>query len=533
MAALDHGMALRPDRLLAARLCLAALAPRALALAALGVFLVTALRHLDTVPQVYEDEPWQASTAYKLMHQGVLGSDLFAGFYNMDQRYFGFMPLHPFALAGFFKVFGVGLAQARLETVVMGALTLVLSYALGARLFGPWVGAVAVAMLVLVRWTGLTYLQLTGIPLVDFSRIARYDPLVPVLGLASLHVYLSGRDRSGWWLVLAGALAGLSGLAHLYGLFWLPALALLAFWDGRRGAIGWLALGAALPWLPYAAFVLSDLPDWSGQTLIYANRFELLSLPWYLDNLLQEFHRYGPGLGPFGPAWLLRVGWWVALIAGPISLALLFKRAFRGDSAARAIVVPALVFPVLFALLIKLKLVNYTLVELPLFAVATAWAGVAAWRSAAPDKRWLKPLLATLGLVLIAEGGVQLIRLEQAAATMTPYPTFIAEVRGYLPPGARVLALHTYWFGLEDRDVRSFLVPLNFADEGLPLDQGLARVDPDVVLLDARMRGYFATPEAAADGVRFFAWLDQHAGQLIGRIDDPTYGLMEVYRVQR
>src|SRR5262249_9594493 len=192
----------------------------------------------------------------------------------------------------------------------------------------------------------------------DLSRIARYDPLVPVLGLASLHVYLSSRARSGWSLLLAGALAGLSGLAHLYGLFWLPALVLLAFWDGRRGAIGWPALCAVLPWLPYVAFVLSDLPDWSRQTLIYANRFELLSPPWYLDNLLQEYHRYGPGLGPLGPAWLLRVGWWVTLIAAPVSLTLLLKRAVRGDAAARAIVVPALVFPVLFALVIKLKLVN-------------------------------------------------------------------------------------------------------------------------------------------------------------------------------
>src|SRR5207237_4113888 len=135
-----------------------ALLPPVVAVCALGVFLVASVRHLETVPQVYEDEPWQASTAFKLATQGQFGSDLFAGFYNMDQRYYGFMPLHPLLLSGVFRVLGVGLAQARLETVLLTTLTLGLTFSLGARLFGAWVGALAVAVLVLVRWTGLTYL---------------------------------------------------------------------------------------------------------------------------------------------------------------------------------------------------------------------------------------------------------------------------------------------------------------------------------------------------------------------------------------
>ena len=102
-----------------------------------------------------------------------------------------------------------------------------------------------------------------------------------------------------------------------------------------------------------------------------------------------------------------------------------------------------------------------------------------------------------------------------------------------MPPGARVLGLHSYWLGLEGFDYRSFLVPLNLADEGLPLDQALSRVAPDIVLLDARMRAYFDAPEVQADHDRFYGWLTQHTAQVIGRIDDPTYGLMEVYRLGR
>src|SRR5947207_15473539 len=85
----------------------------------LGLFLGISLRHLDSVPQVYEDEPWQASTAYELLTTGRFGSDLFAGFYDMDQRYYGFMPLHPFLLAATFQLLGVRMAQTGVETLVL------------------------------------------------------------------------------------------------------------------------------------------------------------------------------------------------------------------------------------------------------------------------------------------------------------------------------------------------------------------------------------------------------------------------------
>jgi hypothetical protein len=512
-----------------------------LALAVLAVFLATGLRHLDAVPQVYEDEPWQASVAYKFEAQGVFGSDLFAGFYGMDQHYYGFMPLHPLLLATTFKLLGVGLAQARTETVVLTAATLVLTFTLGARLFNPSVGALAVAILVLVRWTGLTYVQLTGIPVVDFARIARYDPLVPVLGLAALHVYLSARDQpspgrpntAGWrgvWLyAAAGVFAGLSGLAHVYGLFWVPTLVLLAVADGRRRAALPIVCGALLPWLPYAAYVLSGLPDWRGQTAIYASRFELLNPRWYLSNLLQEYHRYGPGLGPPALDWLTRPGFWFLLVALPASLVALARRAQRCDAAARAILVPALVLPILFALLITLKLVNYTLVELPLFAIAIAWGCVSLWRA----RVWLRPVLGVVAAAVALEGGVAIAQLERAATTATPYPTLIAEIRAQLPVGARVLGLHSYWLGLQDFDFRSFLVPLNKADLGEPLDQALSDVHPDIVLLDARMRAYFQSLPPGGDGDRFRSWLAAHSAQLIARTDDPAYGLMEIYRVSR
>ena len=521
----------------------------------LFLYLAISLHNLTIVPPVYEDEPWQASTGWKLANHGVFGSDMFAGFYGMDERHYWFMPVHPLLLAATFRVAGLGLFQSRLEPVMMGLLTLVLTYALGRRLFDSTIGLLAVVLLLCVRLTGLTTHQVSGILLLDMVRIARYDMVVPVFGLASFYAYLSasrgesartwaaGRGAtSSYRYGLAGLLAGLSGLSHVYGVFWIISLGILALWDG----VGWrsltaLALGFTVPWLPYVAYVLSDLPDWIGQTRGYAPRFDLLNSYWYWNNLLQEYHRYGPGLGPLGWHYLLRPGFWVALVVLPVSLIVLAVRALRrGDWAARALVVPALVFPTLFALLISSKLANYLVTVIPLGALTAAWGTVSLWRWAGDNdrRRWVRVALVTLLLAVIAEGVTRIATLEAAAATTTPYANFITRVRAYIPAGSRVLGLHTFWFGLQDLDYRAWGVPLLHADGSyglppLPLDQTLDSITPDVILIDVRLRTYFDNAPAAdlRPGI-IRQWMERRGYARVTVIEDKTYGRMEVYRRQ-
>ncbi|MBV9543354.1 MAG: hypothetical protein JOY61_03145 [Chloroflexi bacterium] len=511
--------------------------PRLVAALCIGTFLFISLRHLDSAPPVYEDEPWQASTAYRLMTSGVFGSDLFAGFHDMQDRYYGFMPLHPLLLSVDFRVLGVGLVQARLETVVEGALILLVTFLVGQSLFGAWVGALACVVLTFLRWTGLTYIQWTGIPLIDFSRIARYDPLAALVGLTSLLMYLRARrDSHPLLLIASGVLAGLSGLAHLYGLFWVVALAVLTVWDAgcvRSGArrVAWLLIGAILPWLPYAAYVAADVADWRGQTAGYANRFELLNPAWYLDNLVQEYHRYGPGLGPLGPAVALRIGVWVAFIGVPVALAMLACRAIRrADRSARAIVVPGILLPLLFAVFIHLKLVNYALLELPIQSIALGWLVVLCWKT---RRGIARSVVSVVVIAVCLEGGIQLAAFERAAAETPPYTVFAQSMRQFVPQDARILGLHTYWFGFEHQPYRSFLVPLLLADEGMPLDQALEKLPADILLFDSRLRTYFGPDGDASqtDRERLSSWMRRHDAELVGTVDDPTYGRMEIYRL--
>lgn len=499
------------------------------------------LHNLTIVPRMYEDEPWQASTGWKIATEGVFGADMFTGYHGMERRYYGYLPAHPLLLAAIFRVMGLGLFQARFEPVVLGLLVLVLTYTLAQRVFkDERIGLLAVLFLLLVRTTALTPSQTSGILLIDIARIARYDMLVPVLGLAALHAYISASYASGHraaWLMLAGVLAGLSALSHLYGVFWLVVLLLLVVLEGsgRWSAVSCLILGFALMWLPYLAYVLGDLDAWRGQTAGYADRFELLDPEWYVQNVAQERLRYAPGLGALDVDWILRLGFWGMLIGVPLSIFALVRRTFNSDRSAQVIVVPAIVLPLMFALLIHLKLMNYAITIIPLWSIAVGWGFVTLWTRVRDMRTVRYALVALLALVLL-EGMSRIVALESAGLSMTPYDTYIDQIRESIPDGARVLGLHDYWFGLDDYDYRSFAVPILWSDprtesQPLSLAQGLDRIAPDVVLVDQRIREYLARDAQA--GERFEAWLIENDARLRDRVEDMTYGLMEIYQVRR
>ena len=520
------------------------------------------LHNITVVPAVHEDEPWQASTGWKLAAEGVFGSDLFAGAYNMERRYYNFLPAFPLLLAVTFRELGVGVFQSRLTTVCLGLMILVLSFSLARRLFKDGsIGLLAVLLLLTARLNGVTSSLISGILVLDVARIARYDILVPVFGLAALHAYISARQGRGrLFYGLAGALAGAAGLAHIYGVFWLPVLLLLVLWDSRgagtggnaaadgrpsawRPAAGSLLFGFTVIWIPYLAYVLGGLADWRGQMEWYGGRFDLLNLSWYLQNVRDEFHRYGPGLGPLRPEVLLRIGWWTAVVAVPLSIAGLAWRCRRhGGWPERVVLVPVLVFAVLFALLIRPKLANYAIAFTPVAAIAVAWGVRSLWYWLALKPRLRRPgqlILAIMLLAVMVEGGGRVLALEAAANVTTPYATYIQMVRSHIPPGSKVLAQHNYWYGLEDHSYLSWLVPLMWVhDKGpdrLTMDQALDRAAPDIVLFDRRMRSHFLQLERAGDHAPalYREWLSTNGASLIAVVDDPTYGKMEIYQVKR
>src|SRR4030095_13171756 len=141
--------------------------------------------NLDRFPPLQGDEPWILSPGHKFFSQGIFGSDLFTGYYGMERHYLEFMPLMSLLQGAASVLLGLGVFQMRVVPVVLGMLTLTLTYAVATELAGRLPGLLAVLLLLFWKCgVGNDPTIGTGIPLVDASRIARYDILVPPLGLA-------------------------------------------------------------------------------------------------------------------------------------------------------------------------------------------------------------------------------------------------------------------------------------------------------------------------------------------------------------
>lgn len=550
--------------------------PYLFSLALLLYFWTTGLTNLDRFPKIHEDESWQAAPGYTFWAEGRFGTDLFAGFYGMERHYYGFMPLFPLLAGGTLHLFGLGLFQARLVPLALMTLTLALTHRLGTKLFSPWHGTLAVAILVTWRIAGPFPHLASGIPLADVARIVRYDSAVPVFGLGALlilvHTLTADRRpttrmthhpprttlhasrftlHASHHFFSIGLLTGLAALSHVYGAFWLPALLLAAFW-----VLGWPAvkpalvaiLGFGLALTPWFIFVASGWSDFLGQNRNYADRFGLLDGRFYLINLLNEVERYDPILNgskqSFG-AWLWLVGVSLSLAwIGVNSQRLLTPNPQPPTPvlSSRILVAVLTTLGSLFALLLSFKTFSYLATLWPLFALTTAAGFIHAWQAPNP-RRWWRPVLSLLFLLALAEGIFTNARLQLWTQQTTPYHVFSQAVAAQLPPQSRVLGLQHYWLGLaqHSRTYQSILVPVfwtnpYYVPQPLSFAQAVQADPPQVILLDQIMLDFLAEttiPDHPLHqlGLAIRAYLAERQARLVGRVDDASYGRMEIYQL--
>jgi len=212
----------------------------------------------------------------------------------------------------------------------------------------------------------------------------------------------------------------------------------------------------------------------------------------------------------------------------------------RHNRNARVLLTPALLLPALFALLITIKLPNYLVSFLPLWALCIAWAAVALWKWSRTMRQGtaVRAALTIAFVAILMESGLQLARREQQTRRTTPYLSFIAQVREQIPAGSTVLGLHQFWFGLDDLPYRSWFVPIvqtdpAYHDPPLTAPQAMDAIDPDVILVDPAMRKFLTGPTYSSNAVdpqAFRDWMTARGFALGATLDDPTYGLIEVYR---
>ena len=124
-------------------------------------------------------------------------------------------------------------------------------------------------------------------------------------------------------------------------------------------------------WFFWLSLVVSNWGDFVGQLLPSRERFDLLNASFYLNNLMNERHRYF--FSNFALTTLTRSGFWLLIAGVPAAALWLNARAVsRRDPKALWLLVPCVIFPVLFALLIQIKTFNYLVSIAPLFAILLA-----------------------------------------------------------------------------------------------------------------------------------------------------------------
>ena len=453
-------------------------------------------------------------------------------------------------------LFGLGLFQARLAPLILTTLTLALTHRLGVKLFSPWHGAVAVAILVGWRIAGPFAHLVSGIPLADVARIVRYDSAVPVFGLLALLVFTSAiRGKSGGWksghpisqpslaYLLIGLLIGLATLSHLYGAFWLPSLMLALFW-----LIGWrfvkpaliMGSGFGLALSPWLIFVMSGWSDFLRQNRNYADRFGLLDIRFYLINLLSETERYDPLLNGAKET----LGAWLWLVTVGLSLVWLGRQSIRKKPAtlphisftkldpanlvisARILIASLITLAGLFALLLTHKTFSYLTTLWPILAIVIAAGFCHAWKYPAP-RRWWRPILAGLFLLALSEGITTGWRMRRLAHQTTPYQRYTERIAEQVPPDSHLLGLQHYWLGLAETSAgyRSILVPIfwttpKYVAQPVPFAKSAAAIPPNVVLLDQIMLDFLTnTAEPTEVGHPLHLEIQDYLAKRAGSID--------------
>jgi 4-amino-4-deoxy-L-arabinose transferase-like glycosyltransferase len=345
--------------------------------------------------------------------------------------------------------------------------------------------------------------------------------------------------------MIAGALAGLAGLTHLYGACWLPALLLALLARRGRAALRcpapYLMLaGFALAWLPWLLYVASDVRDYAGQMRIVSERFALLDPAFYRQNFERELDRYAlyDLVGRWGQPRPARAGAWAGIVGVPLGLALaLHQGRRRRDEPIVAVAVALVTHVLLFALLLQPKTYAYLVALWPLVALLVAWLGVWLWDS---KRVALRGALLLLLAAVLAEGASQIRAARIAPATS--YEALGERIAADIPPGARVLGIHTHWLALRQFPYRSWAVPALLAngrynrEEALSFGAALERVAPDVVLIDPEMTTFLnalASPEHPQHAwlAQYESFMRRHDARLVATIEDATYGRILVYRL--
>jgi 4-amino-4-deoxy-L-arabinose transferase-like glycosyltransferase len=414
------------------------------------VYLHDAFPYLTTMPRVNVDEPWLIERAYQVLRTGVPSQPM------LGLRTAYFLQIgYGYLLAPWFAVAGVGLFQARLFAVLLGAGIVLMAAWIGRRLVDTATGL----------WAAL--LLSTDSNFLGGVRNARTDIPSVFFVTAALATYTAGRRQSrASWFAASGACAGLAMLCHGNAFWVLPILLAWCLIDyGRRAPtvrFGYAFLGGLLlTFGPYLAVVALRWADVQQQIANFAgDRVPGWRPSFVLHQMALEMDRYRTwyfGLVTNTVPNPLLLAFRVATVVGVAALIVrLLRPPSDGDwrAAARVLTLTAGA-AFIFAAFINNKVPVYLPHLLLGFALA---AGVAAGEVARWGRHWAAAVLA--GFVLYSAAGVAYYEKWYSTARkseLVSYEKTTAMLRELVPAGPRyIYGSPQFWTPFHDEAATSF-----------------------------------------------------------------------------
>ena len=479
---------------------------------AIAVYLVANIPFLVAWPAVHGDEGRELNAFW-------VASGIDPSARTLDPV-FQHDPLYKGGLQGLstaisFRLFGFGLFQGRVVSLVWGGLLLWTTFLVGRRLYGPAAGAIAVLFL------GVSQ------PFLVSSHIVRPDVVVAALVMVALYCALRGLQEGGpVWHLLAGLVLGLSFDVHPNSLAFMPTVGLcylLRF--GRRTSLAresWLfAGGIAIGALYYAGVRI--LPD----PRHYAETFG------YWVGIDKRPPLFAGGIVPAAQAELWRWSQYFShrlaeaalLLLGVLAAGWRLAQTRRLDPLLGGLLAAFAVFVVL----VSSKTEFYMILFFPTLVLLLA-AAVSVVGSHLGGSR----LLAAALLVVLAVAGMGFEDnfrdvIEAASdARQRDYAALSTQLQAEIPPGSKVVAPPVYWIGLARPPY--YLDYVDFSvwervrrERNVSWPQFVDEIEPDYVILDSKARSDVAN--------RARGFMEANA-DLVAQITRKPYGDVQVWKMR-
>jgi hypothetical protein len=273
------------------------------------------------------DEAAFVDPAVNLATRGVLGTEIFQGIVpGIEQHIYFHQPFYYVALAGWFRLFGIGLVQARAFSLLFAVVIVVFVYLLSRRWATAKQAFIVAALCAVSFW------------LINRASFARMDTLCVALILASVFVYMRATEKAKVSLYgISGLLAGVAFVTHPLGLIAIGALSshllLSRKWAALKSPEMYAMLGgfgvSAAIWVVY---ILQDFESFRAQMHASLIRKRLQLGPYWRQFWLAKTHVITLLVALSAGMWLV---WkWRRVAEGGI-LALAFLFAFAAATIGR------------------------------------------------------------------------------------------------------------------------------------------------------------------------------------------------------